>query len=300
MLTAYSVMEILSHALRGAIVASPGKRLFVADYSSIEARVVMWLAGEQRGLELFRTGADIYCDMAADIYGRPITKADAKERGMGKIAILGLGYQMGWSKFQAQCEAAGAPIDDEFAQQVVIAYREKYATIKQLWYDQEDAALAAVRHPGRAITAGRVRWQTSGRFLYCVLPSGRRLAYPDPRIVSRPVPWSTPERPVEKPSLTYMGVSSFGHKWQRQSAYGGMIVENQTQAVARDLMAAALLACAKDGRFVPVLSVHDEAVCEGKPGLSLKAFDALMTADPGWADGLPIACESWSGARYHK
>ncbi len=78
----------------------------------------MWLAGESHGLELFRAGADIYLDMAGDIYGRVCTKADTKERGMGKIAILGLGYQMGWSKFQAQCAAQGAIIDDEFAQHV--------------------------------------------------------------------------------------------------------------------------------------------------------------------------------------
>ncbi len=291
----YSLMDVLSHALRGAIVASPGKALYVADYASIEARVVMWLAGEEYGLELFRTGADIYLDMAADIYGRVCTKADTKERGMGKIAILGLGYQMGWLKFQAQCAAAGQDIDDDFAQQVVTAYREKYATIKQLWYDQEDAAIAAVRRPGRRIQAGLVYWVVEGRFLYCGLPSGRRLAYPDPAIKSRTTPWG-----AEKPSLTYKGVSGFSHQWQTQTAYGGMLVENITQAVARDIMAEAMTRCEKDGHFKPVLTVHDEIVAEGKPGQSVQEFGRLVATNPDWSIGLPIATEEWSGSRYHK
>ena len=86
----YPMMELLSHALRGVIIAAPGKALYVADFSSIEARVVMWLAGERHALELFRTGADIYLDMASDIYRRPVSKIDAKERQTGKFAILGL------------------------------------------------------------------------------------------------------------------------------------------------------------------------------------------------------------------
>ena len=92
-------MEVLSHAIRGVITAVPGKALFVADFASIEARVVMWLAGERHALELFRTGADIYLDLARDIYRRPITANDKAERQIGKFACLGLGFGMGWSKF---------------------------------------------------------------------------------------------------------------------------------------------------------------------------------------------------------
>ena len=210
----YPLMTVLSHALRGAIVATPGKALYVADYASIEARVVMWLAGEKHGLELFRTGADIYLDMASDIYGYPCNKQDhAKERQMGKIAILGLGYQMGWSKFQTQCAAADAPIDDDFAQQVVNAYREKYWRIKQMWWDQEAATIAACgSRTKREVECGRVAWQKVGRFLYCTLPSGRRLAYPDAEVRKRPTPWGE-----ERPALTYMGVNSFSRKWTRAS-----------------------------------------------------------------------------------
>lgn len=294
-------MGVLSHALRGAIVPTPGKLLYVADYSSIEARVVMWLAGEQHALDLFRTGADIYLDMAGDIYGRVCTKADTRERGMGKIAILGLGYQMGWSKFQSQCADAGAVIDDEFAQQVVRAYRSKYAKIQQMWWDTEAAAIAAVlrgrNHHSAPHNHGayHVEWTLDGRFLRCVLPSGRSLAYPDPRIEKRQTPWGE-----SKNALTYMGVNSYTRKWTRQAAYGGLLVENITQAVARDIMAEAMVRCERDGRYLPVLTVHDELVCEGSPRGSVKVFERLVAASPAWADGLPIACEGWKGTRYHK
>jgi DNA polymerase len=294
-------MEVLSHALRGAIVAAPGSALYVADYSSIEARVVMWLAGESTALTLFRTGADIYCDMAGDIYDRPITKADAKERGMGKIAILGLGYQMGWAKFQAQCALGGAIIDDDFAEQVVNAYRTKYWRVKQMWYDTEAAAIDAVlrgrgkRRNTQAVGAYHCQWTLDGRFLRCLLPSGRSLAYPDPEIRKRETPWG-----ATQDALTYMGINPRTHKWQRQTAYGGMLVENKTQAIARDIMAYAMVNCEFDKRFLPVLTVHDELVCEGKPGLALKAFEALVAKCPDWAPGLPIACDSWTGQRYHK
>lgn len=296
-------MEVLSHALRGAITATPGRALYVADYASIEARVVMWLAGEDSALDLFRTGADIYCDMASSIYGYPCNKAEhPAERGMGKIAILGLGYQMGWSKFQSQCADAGAAIDDEFAQQVVNAYREKYWRVKQMWYDQEAAAIRAVlrgahrdaRYTG-PVACGRVQWAVDGRFLYCTLPSGRKLAYPDPQIQKRPTPWGE-----AKNALTYMGINTFSHKWERQHAYGGMIVENETQAIARDLMAYAMTLCKRDGRWDVVLTVHDELVAEGPPGLPVHAFEQLVATAPDWADGLPIASEGWSGTRYHK
>ena len=273
-----------------------------ADYASIEARVVMWLAGEEHGLELFRTGADIYCDMASDIYGYPVTKAHTKERGMGKIAILGLGYQMGAAKFQAQCALQGQEIDDEFAQQVVTAYREKYATIRQLWYDQEDAAITAVRRGTHRdarytlpVQAGLVHWQLLGRFLYCTLPSGRRLAYPDAKIQSRITPWG-----AEKPALTYKGVNGFAHQWQRQHAYGGMLVENITQAISRDILADALIRCEKSDIFTPILTCHDEIIAEGEPGLSVKQFEQLVSENPSWGSGIPIAAEGWSGARYRK
>jgi DNA polymerase len=270
-----SVMEVLSCALRGAIVAAAGHQLYVADYASIEARVLLWLAGEQDALRLFREGGDIYCDMASTIYDRPITKADNQERQLGKAAILGAGFGMGAAKFQVT--AAAAPyfvtIDEEFSQQTIDAYRQKYWRVKQLWYDTEAAACEAVTHKGHLIRHDRTAWQRMGRFLYCTLPSGRRLAYPEPELRKRQTPWG-----AEKWALTYKGVNTYTRQWERQTSYGGLLVENQVQGIARDIMAAALQRIEESGTYVPVLGVHDEALAEAPIGQgSVAEFENLLT-----------------------
>jgi DNA polymerase len=289
-----SVMDALANGLRGAIIARPGTNLFVADYASIEARVLLWIAGDEAGLDIFRSGRDIYCEMAGEIYGRPITKADSAERQVGKAAILGLGYQMGWNKFQATAAKAGSTLDDQFAQRVVEAYRKKFHRVKTLWYDQEAMACEAVKHPGKQFWAGRIRWKYEDRFLYCILPSGRRLAYPDPEIKSRMTPWGEP-----KLALTYKGINQLSHKWERQASYGGMLVENIVQAVSRDLMAEAMLRIERTGVYEVVLTVHDEIIAESAGG-EIKQFEALMAECPKWAEGCPVTVEGWAGPRYKK
>jgi DNA polymerase len=289
-----SVMDALANGLRGAIVAGPGSSLYVADYSSIEARVLLWTAGDEDGLDIFRSGRDIYCEMATAIYGRTITKADSAERQVGKAAILGLGYQMGWSKFQATAAKAGSILDDLMCQKIVDTYRTKFHRVKSLWYDQEAAAIKAVRHPGKQVWAGRIRWKMEGRFLYCILPSGRRLAYPDPELREKVTPWGD-----MKPSLTYKGISQITHKWERQTSYGGMLVENIVQAISRDLMACAMLRIERTGIYRVVLTVHDEIIAEAEAG-DIKQFEALMAECPYWADGCPVAVEGWTGERYRK
>lgn len=291
------VMTALSHGLRGAITASPGKQLYVADYTSIEARVVLWLAGDDKHLEVFRTGQDIYLVMASKIYDRVCSKADTKERALGKIAVLGLGYQMGASKFTATCEKAGIIITEEFGQEVVTAYRSEFVRVKESWGAQEAAAIRAVLSR-EEITCGRVAWayDASRRFLTCELPSGRLLYYPFPEIHKRMTPWGD-----KKPSLTYMGVDAHTRQWKRQVVYGGLLVENLTQAVARDIMAEALYRCEVGGVYEPVLSVHDELITEAPLGVgSVHAFETLVSQPPVWAKGCPIAAEGWAGVRYRK
>lgn len=291
-----TVMEVLACALRGAIVAPSGKQLYVADYASIEARVLLWLAREEAAVKLIRSGGDLYCDMAASIYDRPVTKEDKAERALGKIAVLGLGYQMGPSKFQATCATVKIDVDDELAQQVVDAYRSKYWRVKQLWWDTEDAAKEAVQRKGHLVKQDRVSWQRVGNFLYCVLPSGRRLAYPFPELRERATPWGE-----MKWALTYKGVNPYNRQWERQTSYGGMLVENIVQAISRDLMAAALLRCEVSGIYTPILSVHDEVIAEAPLGVgSVEQFEALLTELPPWAKGCPVGAEGWKGTRYRK
>lgn len=318
-----SVMAALSHGLRGTIVAPSGKTLYVADFASIEARVLLWCAGDERGLDIFRNHEDPYCDMASDLFGYPTNKQDhPKERGLGKIAILGLGYQMGPAKFVDSCALAGItipedsycetcggaskthrkenhPFDSETegltAVQVVNAYRTKYWRNVQLWADQEAAAIAAVvsRQP---VQAGKVQWVYHAPFLYCVLPSGRQLAYNEPRVKSTLMPWGK-----MRDVLSYMGIDGYTHQWRRQPTYGGMLVENIVQAISRDALAEAMTRC-EAAAYPVVLSVHDETICEvpveRKP--SLEEFIGLMTERPDWARGLPIEVDAWCGQRYRK
>lgn len=290
------IMETLSHGLRGAITAGPGQQLYVADYAAIEARVLLWLAEDDDALEVFRQGKDIYLEMAREIYGYECNKTDHPlERSVSKIATLALGFQMGWTKFVATLAAAHIEVDETFGRKIVEAYRAKFWRVKEMWYAQEDAAVAATKRRG-SVVCGRMRWVHEGRFLYCILPNGRRLAYPDAALRDRETPWG-----AIKQALTYKGIDTHTRKWARQTSYGGLLVENQTQAVARDLMAEAMLRCEASGTYRPVLTVHDEIVCEADQGAgSVAEFDALIAHVPDWAAGCPVAAESWNGFRYRK
>lgn len=188
-------LPVMAKACRGALVASPGKELYAADFNAIEARKLAWMAGCASLLTLFQTGGDPYCDMASAIYDREITKANKSERQMGKKAVLGLGYAMGWEKFQATVWAEeGIWLDDDFCKEVVRIYRKvKYPEIPLLWRAIEKAAIAAVQEGGEhwaggdGLNNGAVSYFVSHdkNFLHCKLPSGRLLAYLYPEVHSR-------------------------------------------------------------------------------------------------------------------
>lgn len=293
-----SVMEALANALRGAIIPSKGQQLFVADYASIEARVLLWCADDQDGMNVFRQGGDMYCYMAESIYGYPCTKkANPDERALGKVAVLGLGYQMGAARFVGSCADANPPIiiEEDFAKTVVDAYRTKFWRVKNLWYEQEAAAIQATE-TGKAVRCGKVVWRPIGKFLYCELPSGRRLAYPYPEVKLNQTSWGE-----MKPQLSFMGVHPKTHKWVRLTTYGGMIVENIVQAISRDIMAEAMLRAQDTSDYRVLLSVHDELIAETPLGTGdVRDFEALLTKVPTWAPGCPIGAEGWRGLRYRK
>lgn len=292
-----NVMSTIASCIRGMLVASPGHDFVVADYAAIETRVLFWLAGEARGLQMYRDNEDLYVDMARAIYKHETISKD--EREMGKRAVLGCGYSMGGKKFKMTCKTfANVEIEDQFAQYVVQKYREKYAPVPKLWYAQEGAAVEAVRFPGKLVPCGKVSWLREADVLYCRLPSGRKLAYNSPEARIEEKPWGG-----EGYTLSYMGVDSKTKQWVRQTSYGGMLVENITQAVARDLMAEAMLRVEAND-FKIVLSVHDELVAEVPETWSdrdsIYNFGCLMAETPAWADGLPVKAEGWRGKRYAK
>lgn len=295
-----SPMAVLSSCLRGFLRAAPGKILIAADYIAIEARGVAWLAGQEDVLDVFRSGQDIYLHAATKIYGREITKADKPERQIGKVATLALGYQGGVGAFQTMARAYGIKVADADADRIKVAWREAHPKIVQYWYDLEQAALDAVRQPGKITVAGAVgreiRFLKKGSFLLARLPSGRRLAYPFPVITEKEVPWGG-----TRPSLTYKTVDSTTRQWGQTDTYGGKLCENVTQAICRDLLAAAIVRLEKAG-FPVVLHVHDEIVCEvDADDESAEArMSAIMSEVPPWAAGFPIEVESWRAVRYRK
>jgi DNA polymerase bacteriophage-type len=183
-------LPVLAKACRGALTASPGNELYAADFNAIEARKLAWMSGCAPMLTLFQTGGDPYCDMASAIYKRLVTKADKSERQMGKKAVLGLGYAMGWEKFQATVWAEeGIWLEDEFCQFVVRIYRkEKCPEVPIFWKATERAAIAAVEAGGEhfagggVLGEGAISYFVDGPFLHCRLPSGRLLAYLYPEV----------------------------------------------------------------------------------------------------------------------
>jgi Mesyanzhinovviridae DNA polymerase I len=238
-----SVMECLAKAARGALIAAPGKELFVADYAAIEARVLLWLAMDEAGLDIFRRGEDIYIAMAEDIYQREFVdrgmdyRAALKiakerfplERQLGKKAVLGLGYQMGGEKFDDECADEGIQVTREFCDKVVQVYREvRFPLVASLWAETESAAIDAVLYRGREFPCRRVAYRTRGRFLECVLPSGRPLRYYEP-VVSQARAWTwkavskagkaatiritaTPSEPVRDVYQRALAVAKFAQK----------------------------------------------------------------------------------------
>lgn len=196
--------------------------------------------------------------------------------------------------FVDTCAKQGVVIDLETAERVVKVYRKKYARVKNLWRDTNDAAIEAVR-THKPVRVARVTFFTRGDFLHCRLPSGRLLSYFKPHIRKKKTPWGTTQD-----ELNFWGVDDKG-RWLPMSTYGGKLVENIVQAIARDLMAEAMLRAEYSSTYDLIMSVHDELVCEvDEDKGDVKAFELMMSELPEWAYGCPVTAEGWRGKRYKK
>jgi DNA polymerase len=291
-------MEVFSSCLKGMIKAPKGKVLDVGDYNAIEARVLFWLAGDEDGLQAFREGRDLYKEQATDIFKKVIADITDSERFLGKQVVLGCGFQMGGPKFKTHCFNLGADIPLKLATAAVASYRAKFKAVVRYWELVRRASIAAVQNPGKKYTVlERTTWWVHGGFLWCKLPSGRRLAYYHPTVQYDQTPWGE-----KRPVLYHWGVNSMTKKWERQKTYGGKLVENVVQGTARDVMAAAALRVEAAGPWRIVLTVHDELAAE-RPMDTLESeadFLALMEQLPDWAEGLPVRVEGYSSKRYRK
>lgn len=316
----FNVMQILSSSIRSVLCAMAGNHMKSADYSAIEARFLVWEAGDERALQMFRDGVDIYLDMASAIYNVPLASLnkESDERPLGKETILGAGYGMGHEKFQVRCdEVANIQIDKATAKKSIDTYRKLYASVagpKGLWKKLETAAIEAVQYPGRVTEYKGFRY-TVRRYgkmpiLLCKFPSGRCTGYPYPQLTEVDK-WGDGRTMLE---LSYEGYDSKTHKWVRLSTYGGKLTENNTQGGSRDLMAFGMLLLDCVGYYL-IMTVHDEAASEdegelvkGEKGYlldddafgTLEDFEELLCTRPRWALTVPVTSEGWIGPRYRK
>ena len=303
-------VEAISTGLRGMFVSAEGKRLLVADFAAIEAVVLAWVAGEdwkvaafegiQHG-EGYQGAADIYCATASAVFGTPVVdkKTHPAERQVGKVCELAFGYQGGlgaWRNFDSSDRHS-----DEDVEEFKRSWRQRHPNIVRFWYGLQEAAQAAVRHPGKPYFYGPITYVTvddkAGHWLTCILPNGRRLWYFNPSLHE----WYDHKWKKDRVTLRYEGKDSKrGGAWGTISSYGGMLTENVVQAIARDLMVEAMIRVEKAG-YPVVLTVHDEIVAEVPDGFgALDEFQRLLTVIPPWAIGCPIAADGWEATRYRK
>lgn len=292
------VMQAASQCLRAMITAASGNMLLCADFASIEARVLAWVAKDEKILQAFEEGLDLYKVTAGDIFGKTYETIQPDERQLGKVAVLALGYQ-GWlGAFQTMAEVYDVIVEEEQAKSIILKWREAHPKIGWFWKNIEQAAMAAVKNPGKFYQYNGIVFGVRGRFLHCKLPSGRLLSYCDPatKIIKT-------KYDVEKEVVTFMGVDPYTGHWQTQTTYGGKLTENIVQAIARDLLVFAMQQTEAAG-YRTVLHVHDEIVAEITQNTYNKnpvpAFSRLMSQIPTWAFGCPIGAEGWAGKRYKK
>ena len=282
-----NIPEVLSELIRTAFVPQPGYKFCVADFSSIEARVLSWLAGERWRMEVFAGNGDIYCASASAMFGVPVEKhgRNAELRQKGKIAELALGYggSVGALKSMGALEMGLA---EEELQPLVDSWRTANPNIVRFWWDVDRAVKKAVKQREPSVLRG-IRFECRSGMLFITLPSGRRLAYVKPRIG---------ENRFGGESVTYEGVGGT-KKWERIESYGPKFVENIVQAISRDILCYAMgtlshcRICAH---------VHDELIIECRKDASLDAICEQMGRTPPWAEGLLLRADGYETQFYKK
>ena len=290
-------LAVIGDCSRAMICAATGKTLIGADFSSIESRVLAWVAGEEWKLDSYRRydathdpRDEPYCITACRIFNKPIgtyTK-DSPERNVGKTCDLAFGYAGGINAFRKFSDK----FTDEQVKQFNKDWRAAHPEIKRLWYRLDRAAWTAVQQRGRTVRCSVVTFRCDGTFLRLKLPSGRKLSYPQPRIIG--------DEREQHVVFADNAAGQFQDCRHGQGAYGGLWTENVVSSIARDLLADAMLRIEAAG-YPIVLHVHDEVVAEVPEGFgSLDDFTRLMVRKPVWALDLPIAAKAWTGKRYCK
>ena len=282
-----SIPDVLSELIRTALVPKAGMQFIVADFSAIEARVLSWLADEKWRMDTFASGGDIYCATASKMFHCTVVKhgENGNLRQKGKQAELACGYGGSVGAMKAM-GALDYGIKEEELKPLVDSWREANPRIVELWW-QVDRIIKQVICLGKPIHFHGMTFRFEMNMLLIELPSGRSLVYVKPRIE---------DNDFGGESITYMGVSST-KKWERIESYGPKFVENIVQAIARDLLVAAMQRMG-DSRIVA--HIHDEMIVECSEEADLKSFCLKMSQTPDWASGLVLNADGYCCKWYKK
>lgn len=292
-----NVPDTLSQLIRTAFVPGEGCHFAVADYSAIEARVIAWLAGEQWRLEVFRTHGKIYEASASAMFGVPIEtiakgNPNYELRSKGKVAELALGYG-GGPRALINMGALNKGLTEEELPDIVKRWRGSNRRIYDFWYKVERAAQEAVEFGVITTLEHGLTFSRDENFLFIGLPSGRKLFYNRPQL-----------RPNEKNSkeIWFLGLNQSNKKWSWISTWGGKLVENIVQAIARDVLCNAICNLMQAGYRIN-FHIHDEVILEipdNDKSKNLEDAISRMCALPEWANGLPLNADGFDDAAYYK
>jgi DNA polymerase len=282
-----SISSLVSSMIRGAFIPTKGRRFIDCDYSNIETRILFWLAGEDLALQMLREGKDLYVAMAKTIYKKQ-GEVSAENRSLGKQAILGCGYGMGAERFLKTCDTYNLNVSEYLAQEAVKAYRTKYYKVTQFWRDLENFFRKILNVKGDKPLYLKLPHITipawfskKDNALVVQLPSKRLFRYNRMRIdATNQVAYQSPK-----------GMAT--HTW------GGGLVENLCQAIARDILCHHMLEL-DDLGFDIVLHVHDEILVDATSTQTLEQIKKVMCVSPSWGKNLPLAVTGWEGNRYKK
>ena len=281
------IPDTLSQLIRTAFVPKFGMKYVVSDFSAIEARVLSWFAGEQWRLDVFKSGGDIYCASASQMFRVPVEKhgVNGHLRQKGKIAELALGYGGSVGALKAMGALEMGLSEDEL-QPLVDMWRSSNPNIVQFWWEVDRYVKDTIRQRRRSDTHG-IRFDYQSGMLFITLPSGRRLSYVKPRIG---------ENKFGGESVTYEGVGAT-KKWERIESYGPKFVENIVQAVSRDILCSAMRTL-RNYRICG--HVHDELIIECPIDTNVSEICEMMGRTPPWAEGLPLCADGYETEFYKK
>jgi DNA polymerase len=289
-------IDALAQGMRGYIKASPGKKFVVVDFAAIEARVLVWLARQMDAIAAYHDNADMYKRLAVRLYHlKSEDEVSTPQRKFAKDIWLGSGFQLGWAGFIRNCLQRGIAVTEEEAKSGISAYRDANPKVVELWADVEECAIEAVLTKASSTEPVKLRnlaFFVDGVWLCIKLPSGRLLRYPYPKVED------TVRYRKKVKKLTFR--TEVKGKWVREGTYGGKLVENIVQAIARDFMQAACFNAEAAG-YAVIGTVHDELITEvpldfGSP----HELEEILRIKPKWATDCPINAEGWEGPRYRK